>query len=252
MDNQRYGIRILDTFIDAIPYESCIQRVIEWGYNRKSRTVSICNVHVVVTANKDPELQFAVNDSDIAAPDGMPLVWTLRKNGFPSAQRVCGPDVMLSVLSKINDANNIPVFFYGSTWRTLNLLIKKVSARFPNVKISGSYSPPFRPLTPNEDDSITNIINSSGARIVFVGLGCPKQELWMVHHKGKINAVMLGVGAAFDFHAGVVVRAPKLLQSLGLEWCHRLYQEPKRLFQRYLITNTTFLRYAIQRKLMKP
>lgn len=249
MNRPRSGLQILGSFIDHLDYHVCIEHILSWGLARESRTVCICNVHVVVTASADPALQTAVNTSDMATPDGMPLVWTLRHYGFPSAHRVSGYDLMLGILSGIS-SGGLPVFFYGSTARTLDLLKRRIGYRFPKLHIAGSYAPPFRPLTPDEDSRVIDMLDSSGAGIVFVGLGCPKQELWMADHRGKINAVLIGVGAAMDFHAGTIIRAPERLQRIGLEWLHRLFQEPQRLFGRYWRTNLIFIKHALQGRLV--
>lgn len=246
---KRKGLCILGSFIDALDHEICIKRITAWGLAKESRAVSICNVHVLVTAAADGLLQAAINNSDLATPDGMPIAWTLRLNGFPSAQRISGPDLMLDVLAQLN-SENLPVFFYGSTPGTLAKLTRRMRNRFPNLKIAGAHAPPFRPLSSAEDAQVTAQINASGAGILFVGLGCPKQELWIANHLGKIDAVMIGVGAAFDFHAGNVARAPLFLQKVGLEWLYRLYREPRRLFHRYFTTNLLFIKYVLQRKLV--
>jgi N-acetylglucosaminyldiphosphoundecaprenol N-acetyl-beta-D-mannosaminyltransferase len=133
------------------------------------------------------------------------------------------------------------VYFFGSSPDTLEALDQRLSVAFPSLIVGGYESPPFRPLTPQEDADAVARINASGAGLVFVGLGCPKQELWMQAHRGRINAVMLGVGAAFDFHAGTVSRAPAWMRHNGLEWLHRLASEPRRLWRRYLVTNTLFV-----------
>ena len=251
MDNEstRQGLSILGSFIDALDNETCIRRIIAWGLAGESRAVSICNVHVLVAAVGDRSLQTAINNSDMATADGMPVAWTLRLNGFPAAPRISGPDLMPAILSHL-DAKNLPVYFYGSTQETLSRLTRRMRVRFPNLKIAGSHAPPFRPLSPEEDAAVIARINASGAGIVFVGLGCPKQELWIAEHVGHIDAVMIGIGAAFDFHAGNITRAPVYLQKVGLEWLYRLAKEPRRLFNRYLTTNLLFLKYVLQGKLV--
>ena len=249
MNYQRKGIRVLGSFIDSLKYENCIRQIIKWALISESRTVCICNVHVVVTANSNFALQSAINNCDMATADGMPIAWTLRSNGFPSTDRISGPDLMQDLLSTLC-SHKLPVFFYGSTPKTLDSLIRRVAHRYPGLPVAGYYSPPFRSLTSTEDAHVIEMLNSSGARIIFIGLGCPKQELWMAEHKGKVNAVTIGVGAAFDFHAGNIKRAPKLLQRLGMEWLYRLYQEPGRLFYRYMTTNGIFIKYVLQKKIV--
>jgi N-acetylglucosaminyldiphosphoundecaprenol N-acetyl-beta-D-mannosaminyltransferase len=173
----------------------------------------------------------------------MPIAWMLRHMGFPNQERINGPDLMWNYC-QLAERMKEPIFLYGSTPKTLDAIQQKLLDSFPNLLISGTYSPPFRTLTSQEDDEIIDIINNSDARVVFVSLGCPKQELWMAQHRGKINAVMIGVGAAFDYHAGTIKRAPLWMQHHGLEWLHRLYSEPRRLWKRYMVTNSIFIAAA--------
>ncbi|HYD97612.1 MAG TPA: WecB/TagA/CpsF family glycosyltransferase [Noviherbaspirillum sp.] len=236
----RKGEAVLEAFIDAVSWEEALARITQWGAARESRYVCICNVHSVVTTTNDVEFKIAVNNADMATPDGAPIAWALRRLGHPSQERINGPDLMLKYLAEAERLDQ-SVFFYGSTDSTLARLHAALSARFPGLRIVGSYSPPFRPLTRDEDEAIIRTINDSGANVVFVGLGCPKQEKWMADHRGRVNAVMVGVGAAFDYHAGVVKRAPLWWQQNGLEWLYRLGSEPRRLFKRYMVTNTLFV-----------
>lgn len=236
----RNGHAILEAFIDALTWDEAIGRITQWGAARESRYVCICNVHSVVTTTQDVEFKVAVNNADMATADGAPIAWTLRRLGFPSQERINGPDLMMKYLEQAERLGQT-VFFYGSTDTTLAQLRTALSARFPRLRIGGTYSPPFRPLTKQEDEEVVELINASGANVVFVGLGCPKQEIWMAEHRGRINAVMVGVGAAFDYHSGVLKRAPLWWQQHGLEWLYRLALEPRRLFKRYLVTNTLFV-----------
>ena len=181
----------------------------------------------------------------MCTPDGMPITWMLRHMGFPNQQRINGPDLMWNYC-KMAEQLRQPIFMYGNTQPTLDRLVQKLHTSFPKLQIVGSYSPPFRTLTEKEDNNIINLINASGAKVVFVSLGCPKQELWMAQHRDKIQAVMVGVGAAFDYHAGTLKRAPLWMQQNGLEWLYRLYSEPRRLWKRYLVTNTIFMLGAIR------
>ncbi len=245
MQNGRY-IRsrklqsVLGASIDALTWEDALDTVISAGAARESRYVCICNVHSVVTATRDPEFQHVINDADIATPDGAPVAWALRKFGFPDQQRINGPDLMWRYLEQAERLGQT-VFFYGSTSTTLQKLRDVVCRCFPGLRIGGMHSPPFRALTADEDQVEVQMINQSGANVVFVGLGCPKQEKWMAAHRGRIHAVMIGVGAAFDYHSGVVRRAPLWWQRHGLEWLYRLGSEPRRLFKRYMVTNTLFI-----------
>ncbi|HEY0841822.1 WecB/TagA/CpsF family glycosyltransferase [Methylotenera sp.] len=235
-----HGKFILGCFINAGSWYNTINRIHRWTATRESRYVCICNVHSLVTARQDEAFRKALMDADMATPDGMPIAWMLRQMGFPNQQRINGPDLMWNYC-QLAERINEPIFLYGSTQKTLDILQQKLLAFFPKLLIAGTCSPPFRKLTNQEDTEIVNLINQSGARVVFVSLGCPKQELWMAEQRGKINAVMVGVGAAFDYHAGSIKRAPLWMQHHGLEWLHRLYSEPRRLWKRYIVTNSIFI-----------
>ena len=161
-------------------------------------------------------------------------------------KRTTGPDYMKEIL-KISGEEGFRHYFYGSTEKTLNKLSKTLEKRYPNVQVVGLYSPPFRPLTKEEDEEVIRMINESQADFVWIGLGAPKQERWMADHKGKVNGLMVGVGAAFDYEAGNIERAPMWMQKANLEWLYRLLQEPKRLFKRYFYTNTKFVIQAMIR-----
>lgn len=236
----RRGAYVLDSHIDAISWDDALSRVVAWAGQRQSRYVAFCNVHSVVTASRDAQFNTVLDQADLVLPDGAPLAWALRREGFEKQQRINGPDLMwryLAVAERLGQS----VFFYGSTDDTLDKLRARILAAFPKLKIAGMLSPPFRSLSAEEDQLDIAQINASGANVVFVGLGCPKQEAWMHAHRGSIRAVMLGVGAAFDYHAGTIQRAPKWMQKIGMEWFHRLCSEPRRLAKRYFVTNTIFL-----------
>lgn len=231
--------------IDVLDWNTAIGRISGWAGARESRYVCICNVHSVVTAMQEPDFGDVVRQADMATPDGMPVAWMLRRLGAPGQQRINGPDLMWKYC-ELAARRNEPVFFYGSTDATLAKLRVALDSAFPGFKSAGMYSPPFRTLSAQEDQQIVDMINTSGAGVVFVGLGCPKQEKWMAEHRGRINAVMIGVGAAFDYHAGTIQRAPLWMQHSGLEWLHRLCSEPRRLWRRYWSTNSRFIYYAIR------
>jgi N-acetylglucosaminyldiphosphoundecaprenol N-acetyl-beta-D-mannosaminyltransferase len=201
-------------------------------------------VHSIVTAIENKQFGSALKSADMITPDGAPVAWMLRRLGHEDQQRINGPDLMWRYceLAQYRDES---IFFYGGSEETLVKLKTKLLNAFPKLKIAGAISPPYRELSPEEDAAMVMQINESGAGIVWVGLGCPKQELWMEAHRCRVNAVMVGVGAAFDFHAGTVKRAPKWMQNCSLEWLHRLLSEPKRLWRRYLITNIVFLNGAV-------
>jgi N-acetylglucosaminyldiphosphoundecaprenol N-acetyl-beta-D-mannosaminyltransferase len=236
----RTGQPVLEAFIDAVTWDEALARITNWGAAHESRYVCICNVHSVVTTTRDVEFKIAVNNADMATPDGAPIAWALRRLGHANQERINGPDLMMKYLKEAERLGQV-VYFYGSTESTLAKLRLQLAREFPRLQIGGAVSPPFRPLTRDEDEAVVNGINASGANVVFVGLGCPKQEKWMADHRGRVNAVMIGVGAAFDYHAGVIKRAPVWWQRNGLEWLYRLGAEPRRLFKRYMVTNTLFV-----------
>ncbi len=182
----------------------------------------------------------AIASADMATPDGAPVAWMLRRQGAKAQQRVSGPDLMLDYCAHAATTGEA-IFLYGSSPATLALLHKQLHRRWPALRIAGAISPPFREPSATEDDADVQAINASGAATLWVSLGCPKQELWMAAHRGRIHMPMLGVGAAFDFHAGAVARAPAWMRGSGLEWLHRLASEPRRLWRRYLLTNTAFM-----------
>lgn len=234
------GAYVLDSFIDASTWEDTLGRIVSWGAQRQSRYITLCNVHSVVTASQDAAFGTVIRQADMALPDGAPVAWAMRRQGFDKQQRINGPDLMWRYLA-IAERIGQTVYFYGSTEATLDKLRTRLAQQFPNLRIAGTLSPAFRELTAEEDQAHVDAINQSGAHVVFVGLGCPKQESWMAQHRGRIQAVMIGVGAAFDYHAGTIKRAPSWMQKAGLEWLHRLASEPRRLAKRYFQTNTVFV-----------
>ncbi|NOU01319.1 MAG: WecB/TagA/CpsF family glycosyltransferase [Gallionella sp.] len=232
--------QVLSASIDAITWGGALSRISNWAANHESRYVCVCNVHAVVTASQDAAFGRVVREADMATPDGAPVAWLMRQLGHVGQRRINGPDLMWRYCEQV-ESRSEPIFLYGNSEATLSQLQLKLLAAFPALKIAGAISPPFRTLTTEEDEVIVGQINASGAGVVWVSLGCPKQELWMAAHRGRINAVMVGVGAAFDYHAGTTKRAPKWAQDYGLEWLHRLASEPGRLWKRYMITNTLFV-----------
>jgi N-acetylglucosaminyldiphosphoundecaprenol N-acetyl-beta-D-mannosaminyltransferase len=236
----RKSYSVLGASIDVLSWEDAIRQIVAWGAARESRYICICNVHSVVTTTRDPEFRKVINGADMSTPDGAPIAWALRRSGFASQERVNGPDLMWKYLGEAERLGQA-VFFYGSTGQTLSKLRERIARRFPRLHVSGMLAPPFRPLSPQEDEMEVEMINRSGAQVVFVGLGCPKQEKWMAAHRDRINAVMIGVGAAFDYHSGTIKRAPLWWQRNGLEWLYRLGSDPQRLLKRYMVTNTLFI-----------
>jgi len=243
MVGARLTAPVLGAPIDVVDWDTALYRIGEWARRRESRYVCLCNVHVVVTANRDVEFLKTIDSADMATPDGAPVAWMLRRLGFAGQERISGPDLMWLLCGRC-EAEGVPVYFYGSTEPTLQALAKRLRTAFPELMIVGTESPPFRPLSAEEDRIATERINASGAGIVFVGLGCPKQERWMAKHRDRVNAVLIGVGAAFDFHAGTIKRAPSWVRNAGLEWLHRLWSDPRRLWRRYLVTNVLFVALA--------
>lgn len=204
----------------------------------------VSNVHTTTIAYNKDEYRSIQNGGVMAIPDGGPLSALGRKHGYHDMARITGPDYMEQIL-RISTSNNYSHFFYGSSLDTLERLKKIIVKEYPSIKIVGMYSPPFRQLTKEEDEHIVKMINESNPDFVWVGLGAPKQEYWMANHQGKINGFMIGVGAAFDYLAGNIHRAPLWMQKNNLEWLYRLLQEPNRLFMRYFITNVKFIWHAI-------
>jgi N-acetylglucosaminyldiphosphoundecaprenol N-acetyl-beta-D-mannosaminyltransferase len=237
---QRTREVVLESLVDVISWQEAERRVITLAKRRVGAYVCICNVHSIVTAWRTPDFRAVVNDADMVTPDGAPIAWALRAMGHASQERINGPDLMWNLCGRAS-GEGVSVFLYGSTCETVQALIGRLVAVFPDLVIAGYHCPPFRPLTETENEAVVREINESGAGIVFVSLGCPKQERWIADHRKSVSAVALGVGAAFDYHAGTVRRAPGWMQRCGLEWLYRLYQEPTRLWKRYLVTNSLFL-----------
>ena len=205
------------------------------------RYICVTSVHGVIESRKDSVLRAILNEADVVTPDGMPLVWALRSFGAKDQQRVYGPNLMLELCARAESAGH-RVFLYGGRPETLDVLCTNLNQRFPNLVIAGRYSPPFRPLTEAEDEEVCAMVERARPDLLFVGISTPKQELWMAKHKRRFaGVVMIGVGAAFDFHAGRVRQAPAWMQSRGLEWLFRLCQEPGRLWKRYILLTPQFL-----------
>ena len=235
---------IIGSEVHAVTVRSAVRRILDWSKQREGRYVCVANVHVLMEAWDSAEFMQSLKAADLVTPDGMPLVWLMRLKGYSNQSRVYGPTLMLHVLERAA-LEDIPVGFYGSTTEVLDALTKRMRSRYPGLQVGFSYAPPFAEMSPEQDLAIVEQINASGAQILFVGLGCPKQEIWMAKHRGLVQAVMLGVGAAFDFHAGVKPQAPAWLQKLGLEWLFRLLTEPRRLWKRYLYHNPRFVVLAL-------
>jgi N-acetylglucosaminyldiphosphoundecaprenol N-acetyl-beta-D-mannosaminyltransferase len=234
-------VDVLGVGISAVDMTMACDEITRWIDHREQHYVCVTGVHGVMESQRDPELLAIHNASGLTAPDGMPMVWAGRRAGADWMSRVYGPDLMLTVLKRAAD-RGWSSYLYGGNEGIADLLATRLRARFPGLKISGTCSPPFRPLNPTEDDEVVYRINHSGADIVWVGLSTPKQERWMAAHAGRLEApAMVGVGAAFDFHAGLLSQAPCWMQQSGLEWLYRFAKEPRRLWKRYLQNNPAFV-----------
>jgi N-acetylglucosaminyldiphosphoundecaprenol N-acetyl-beta-D-mannosaminyltransferase len=230
---------ILGMRVDFSSYEDAVERVLLAVENGQPFWLCPASMQTVMEAHRAPSFHAVMDTASLVTTDGMPLVWTLRLMGFRNASRVYGPMLTERTL-EVAAVSGIPVGFYGSSPETLNKLQARLRERWPRLNIAYALSPPFRPLTPEEDGEIIERIQSSGARILFVSLGCPKQEIWVRNHFRILNIPILAVGAAFDFMAGVKPQAPAWMQSIGLEWFFRLLSEPRRLWRRYLLMNPVF------------
>jgi N-acetylglucosaminyldiphosphoundecaprenol N-acetyl-beta-D-mannosaminyltransferase len=226
--------------VDATSYEDAARRVVSWAEGRRSAYVCVASVHMVMEAFDSAPFRDVVNGADLVTPDGKPLVWALKGLGVGEASQVRGTDLTSRVVERAA-RERIPIGLYGGTPELLASFVEVLQARYPGVEVACKIAPPFRPLTAEEDEDVTREIVASGARIVLVGIGCPKQERWMAAHKGRIPAVMLGVGAAFDFHTGRIRQAPRWMQTAGLEWAFRLMMDPRRLWKRYAKHNPRFV-----------
>lgn len=209
----------------------------------KNSYVCVANVHMLTIARSTQQFGDVLKNATLVVPDGMPLVWTQKLKGFTNPRRVSGPDLMLE-LCKLASADDLSIYLLGGSPNTLNLLSVKLVTLFPNLKIAGSHSPEMLPEKPKLDLDLAQKINDSGASILFVGLGCPKQEYWCATYAPSLLPIAIGVGAAFDFHAGTKKRPPLFIQQCGLEWLYRLLSEPRRLWKRYLISNVAFIYYS--------
>lgn len=242
-------LNVLGVHVSAVHLTMAIDEIDRWIVQGYRSYVTLTTVHGVMEAMHNQEVQRAHNGAGLVLPDGMPLVWLLWQGGFPSADRVCGPDLLPAVFNHFQNTG-YRHFLYGATPRTLELLKGNLTAKFPAAQIVGAHAPPFRPGGADEDEAVIEAINMSAAEIIWVGLSTPKQELWMARHRHRLLApVLIGVGAAFDFQAGLLRRAPHRLQRTGLEWAFRLAMEPRRLAKRYLLNNSAFLALLAAEKL---
>jgi N-acetylglucosaminyldiphosphoundecaprenol N-acetyl-beta-D-mannosaminyltransferase len=237
---------VLGTHINAVQIPDVIAQMRNWIARRDAcRYIAVTGMHGVTEAKHDPQLRAALDSANLVVPDGMPLVWLGRRHGFALPRRVYGPELMLRFWQQTASAS-YRHFFYGGAPGVAAALAEKFGRQFPGHQIAGTISPPFRDLSPDESTEVCSVINHSKADIIWVGLGTPKQERWMHDHQGRLTApVLVGVGAAFDFHAGRMRSAPPWMGDHGLEWLFRLAQEPRRLWHRYLVRGSEFAALAI-------
>lgn len=253
LDGRRAGdlgpnakVNILGVGITPVNLAQAVATLDEWSCEGRREYVCCVSVHGLVTAQRDPEIRDVINRARLATEDGMPLVWWCRRAGFAQAGRVCGSD-LLDAMCALAVQRGHRHYFYGGSQRAVEQLVARLSRRYPGLLIVGHRSPPFRALSPKEDEDDVAEINEARPDFVWVGLGMPKQEKWIASHVGRIDAAaLIGIGAAFDFHAGTKPRAPLWMQRSGFEWLFRLITEPRRLAHRYLIDNSIFVGHALR------
>ena len=242
-------VKLIRTWVTSTSYRQFIDRICELARQRQSSYVCFANVHMLMEAYQYPDFNEIVNRAELVAPDGRPLSLLMKYQYGILQERTCGMDLFPDIL-RAAEAQGLSVYFYGSTPEVLQAIEDKAGQQYPSLKIVGAESPPFRPLTAEEDQAAVGRINRSGAHLVFVSLGCPKQEKWMHAHQHRVQACMLGLGQAFLTYTGQEKRLPQWARNLSLEWAYRLYLEPQRLWKRYLIGNTRFL-WLATRSLIK-
>ena len=236
---------VFNSFISIGTYQAFIGEIFLFTHFKIPSYVCFANVHMVIEAYRDKAFQKLINEANLVAPDGKPLSIFLRLSEGIKQDRVCGMDVLPDLLKQA-EASHKSVYFYGTTEELLKTITQKAKNEFPALNIAGYYSPPFRTLSEKEDEAITEKIKETQPDLVFVSLGCPKQEKWMAEHKDKLNACLLGLGQAFKVYAGEEKRLPQWMRNLSLEWIYRLYLEPGRLWKRYMYTNSYFLFLSIK------
>jgi N-acetylglucosaminyldiphosphoundecaprenol N-acetyl-beta-D-mannosaminyltransferase len=238
-------VNILGVGISPVNLAQAVATLEKWREEGRHEYVCCTSVHGLVEAQRDPEVRSALNRARLATEDGMPLVWWCRRAGFPQASRVCGPD-LLDAMCSLAAQRGHRHYFYGGSPHVVEQLVSRLTRRYPGLIVAGYRSPPFRLLSPEEDAADVAAINKARPDFVWIGLGMPKQEKWMASHIGRIDAVLIGVGAAFDFHAGTKPRAPLWMQRSGVEWLFRLVTEPRRLAPRYFVIISMFMVHAFQ------
>jgi len=253
-DNSQYAgtaARLLGMRLSATSYDHTTDTVERWVLERHHGYICVCCVHMIMEGYEDSRLREAVNNADLVTTDGMPLVWYLRRHGFPNQTRVYGPTLMPTLIARA-EALGWRVGLYGGDQDTLDRLVAKLHKDFPKLDLAYHWSPPFRTLTEEEIGQVRDDLRSAGVQLLFVGLGCPKQEFWMAEQAAHLPLIMVGVGAAFPFLAGTSPQAPSTLQKMGLEWLFRLAAEPRRLWKRYSTTVPKFIFLMLFPRFQKP
>ncbi len=240
---------IIGSPVTALPFTAQIEIILDWAKDYRGKYVCVANVHMLVEAYWHPEFASVLKRADLVTPDGMPLVWMIKALGGHNQNRVAGMDIFLSLCQRAAQ-DNLKVFFLGSHKAILDQMRVRLIREFPKLQIAGMEPLPFGSLSLLESDELVQRIHESQAHLIFISLGCPKQEYWMSRHKHKISAVMIGLGGVFPVYAGIHKRAPQWMQDLGLEWAFRLAQEPKRLWKRYWRTNSIFIFLALRQIFM--
>ena len=238
-------VKLIRSWVTSVSYQQFIAEINNLARQRRSSYVCFANVHMLMEAYYHPDFNEVVNQADMVAPDGRPLSVLMRLQHGIRQERVCGMDLLPDLL-RVAEEQGLSVYFYGSTPETLEAIHQRITQEHPSLHVAGLESPPFRPLTSEEDQDAITRINASGAHLVFVSLGCPKQEKWMADHQGSVKACMLGLGQAFLTYAGTEKRLPKWARDYALEWAYRFYLEPRRLWKRYLVGNSWFLYHALK------
>jgi N-acetylglucosaminyldiphosphoundecaprenol N-acetyl-beta-D-mannosaminyltransferase len=238
-------VDVIGSPVTALSFKEQIDIILQWACASTSSFVCVANTHMLIEAYRVPAFRNILQAADLITPDGMPLVWMLKLLGVRHPDRVAGMDILLALCQQAHHYN-VPVFFVGSQSGILDRMQDRLKENFPQLKIAGMKPLPFAQTAPEEDEALIEQINNSGAKLVFVSLGCPKQEYWMASHKYKIHAVMIGLGGVFPIYAGIYKYAPKILRRSGLEWLYRLSREPRRLWKRYASTIPIFVWLALK------
>lgn len=246
---ERGRANVLGVMVDAMDYEAAVEHIARAAAQREPLAVTALAVHGVMTGVLDPDQRYRLNHLDRVLPDGQPVRWALNwLHGAQLPDRVYGPTLMLKVCGRAA-ADGLPIYLYGSSAATVEALSARLCERFPGLVIAGARPSAFRQLSPAEAREVAEAVRASGAAITFVGLGCPRQEVWAYEYRDALSMPIIAVGAAFDFHAGNVPQAPHRLQRIGLEWFYRFLHEPRRLWRRYVLLNPTYLWLLLMQKI---